>query len=115
MAKNKKAVFLFILIVIVSSQLSWAQSAKTDSCSEFLLCITKDGGNSDTVRLFYHDCSEKSGDTILLLNGPTTYRGAVNRATEVVLFTDIYNRILDGPHIIRFIVEPGQINLSFSM
>jgi thiol-disulfide isomerase/thioredoxin len=104
-----------MLIAILSSQLGWAQSVKTDSCAEFLLNITKEGGNSDTVRLLYHDCSEKRGDTILLLNGPATYRGAVNRATEVVLFTNIHNRILDGPHIIRFIAEPGQINMSFSL
>lgn len=106
---------LTVLIAIICSQLSWAQSTKTDSCAQFLLRITKEGGSSDTVRLLYHDCSEKGGDTILLLNSPVTYRGTVKRATEAVLFTNIHNRILDGPHIIRFIIEPGQINLSFSL
>lgn len=106
---------VFILIAIVSGHLSRAQSTKTDTCAQFLLNITKEGGSSDTVRLLYHDCSELSGDTILLLNSPATYRGTVKRATEAVLFTNIHNRILDGPHIIRFIVEPGQINISFSL
>ena len=106
---------VFTLMAIVSSHLSWAQSAKTDSCAEFLLSITKEGGGSDTARLLYQDCSEKRGDTILLLNGQTTYRGVVNRATEVILFTDVHNRNLDGPGVIRFIIEPGEMNLSFSL
>ena len=105
----------FILIVIVSSHPGKAQSTKTDTCAQFSLSITKEGGSTDTVRLLYHDCSEKGGDTILLLNSPATYRGTVKRATEAVLFTNIHNRILDGPHIIRFIIEPGQINMSFSL
>ena len=106
---------VFILIAIVSSHPGWAQSTKTDTCAQFSLSITKEGGISDTVRLLYHDCSEKSGDTILLLNKPAIYRGIVKRATEAVLFTNMHNRILDGPHIIRFIIEPGQINMSFSL
>lgn len=112
---NKKAGYFFILIAVVSSHLSSAQSTKTDPCAEFFLNIIKEGGRSDTVRLLYHDCSEKGSDTILVLNRPVTYRGTVKRATEAVLFTDIHDRIFDGPRVIRFIVEPGQINLSFSL
>jgi thiol-disulfide isomerase/thioredoxin len=112
---NKKTYYFFTLIAVVSSHLCSAQNTKTDLCSEFFLNITKEGGGSDTVRLLYHDCSEKGSDTILLLNRPATYRGTVKRATEAILFTDIHNRIFDGPHVIRFIVEPGQINLSFSL
>jgi thiol-disulfide isomerase/thioredoxin len=106
---------VFTLIAIVSCHLSWAQRANTDTCAQFILNITKEGESSDSVRLLYHDCSELSGDTILELKNPVTYRGTVKRATEIVMFTNIYNRILDGPHIIRFILEPGQINLSFSL
>lgn len=106
---------IFMLIAIVFGHPGWAQSTKTDTCAQFSLSITKEGGISDSVRLLYHDCSELGGDTILLLNSLATYRGTVKRATEAVLFTNIHNRILDGPHIIRFIVEPGQINLSFTL
>lgn len=115
MANNKPISYIFILIAIVSSHPGWAQSTKTDSCAEFLLHLTKEGGNSDTVRLLYRDCSQKTGDTVLVVNSQATYRGTVNRATEAVLFTDIHDRFLDGPKVIRFIVEPGPINLSINM
>jgi thiol-disulfide isomerase/thioredoxin len=79
------------------------------------LKIVKEGGKGDTVRLLYPDCSEQGRDTILVLNGPATNHGLVKGATEAILFTDIHNRILDGPHVIRFIIEPGQMSLSFSL
>lgn len=110
--RNKLTSFLFVLLY---SYIGLAQSAKTVQCGEFSLSIIQEGGNSDTVRLFYPDCSEKGYDTILVLNGPVTYRGTVKGATEAILFTNIHNQILDGPHIIRFLIEPGQMNLSFSL
>lgn len=117
MSGSVKTFYVVILFAIVCNHLSWAQSAKADSCSDFLLNIIKEGGNSDTVRLFYHDCSEKGRDTVLVLNGntPAINPGLVNRATEAILFTDIHNRFLDGPRVIRFIIEPGQMNLTFSI
>jgi thiol-disulfide isomerase/thioredoxin len=80
-----------------------------------MLKIVKEGGKDDTVRLLYHDCSEQGRDTILVLNGPAINHGLVKGATEAILFTDIHNRILDGPHVIRFIIEPGQMSLSFRL
>jgi thiol-disulfide isomerase/thioredoxin len=112
---NEKLVYFFILIAVLSSHLSWAQNSTTLPCTEFSLNIKKEGGKSDTVRLFYPDCAANGFDTILVLNGPVTYRGTVERATEAILYTDIRYRYLDGPPVIRFIIEPGPINLSFSL
>lgn len=112
---NKIIVYFFIFIATISSLLSPAQSTKTGPCPAFVLNMTKNGGKSDTVKLQYRTCSEIRSDTILIHNSPVTYRGTVDGATEAVLFTDIHNRYLDGPHLIRFIIEPGVMNLSFSL
>ena len=115
MPNNKLAFYLFLLFVIASNHLCWGQSKRTDSCAGFVLNIIKKGGISDTVRLFYSDCSEKGCDTLLLVKGVVKWHGTVNRATEALLYTDIHYRYLDGPPVIRFIVEPGEITLSFNV
>lgn len=113
--KNKTTDCFFILMIALSSHAGLAQQASTNPCSEFTLNIKQAGSKGDTVRLLYHDCSDKGYDTVLVLNGEATYRGTVKKAVEAVLFTNIHNRILDGPHVIRFIIEPGPMTVSFSL
>src|SRR5689334_4071780 len=114
MLNGTKPLFIYFLLVISFNSPGCWQSLKTDSCAEFSLNIIKQDENTDSVRLLYYDCFER-GDTILSVKELAKIRGKVNRATEAVLFTDVHNRILDGPRVIRFIVEPGQMNLSFSL
>lgn len=112
---NTRIYYYFIAIAILTGHLSRAQSTTTNPCGAFTLNIKKEGGKSDTVRLLYRDCTAKGSDTLLILNDAATYSGTVEGATEAVLFTNIHDRYLDGSYIIRFIIEPGTINLSFSL
>lgn len=106
---------LLILIPLLSNNL-FAQFKIKDSCGDFLLHIKANNLSSDTIRLIYNDCNDnKSNDTIILLNGMATFRGKVNRATEGFLYTDVNSKWMDGPRVIRFIIEPSEMTLQFNL
>ena len=87
-----------------------------DSCAAFSLHIEAKNLMSDSVMLLYRDCDNISpGDTLILSNGKANITGQINRATEGILFTNIRSRWMDGPRVIRFIIEPGKMALHFTI
>ena len=103
-----------VLIAILCTTQIFAQYKIRDSCANFTLKIEAYNLTSDTVIILYPDC-DKRQDTIILSNGKGTITGKINRATEGILFANIKNRWMDAPSVIRFIMEPSYMKLSFKM
>jgi len=107
---------IFILLGIFCSTQISAQYKIKDSCVDFTLSIKANNLPSDSIRLLYYDCDNTNQkDTFVLSNGNATIKGKINRATEGILFTNIQSRWMDGPRVIRFIIEPGNMTLHFTI
>lgn len=108
--------FLFCFFTLLLSNQVSAQFKIKDSCVAFVLHIEAKNFPSDTMLLSYQDCNDLYyNDTIILLNGLATFRGKINRATEGVLFTDPHPKMMDGPRVIRFLIEPSEMTLQFDL
>ncbi len=108
--------FLCLFLAIFFSNQIFSQYKIKDSCGTFTLNIEAKNLQSDSIRLSYRDCDQINyRDTFILLNGKVTIRGKINRATEGILFTNINSRWMDGPAVIRFIIEPADMTLRFTM
>jgi hypothetical protein len=101
--------------MICSAQL-FAQFKIRDSCTDFTLKIEAENLQSDSIRFSYNDCEDiNHEDVFVLSNGKVNIRGAINRAAEGILYTNIRSRWMDGPRVIRFIIEPGNMTLHFTI
>lgn len=110
-----KLLICILIEVFCSSQIS-AQYKIRDSCADFTLNIQAKNLISDSIMLSYIDCDKTSdGDTLILSDGKARVTGRINRATEGILYTNIRSRWMDGPRVIRFIIEPGKITLHFTI
>lgn len=108
--------YLCILINFFCATKVFGQYKIKDSCAAFSLHIEAKNLISDSVMLLYRDCDKiSSGDTLILSDGKGNITGQINRATEGILFTNIRSRWMDGPRVIRFIIEPGKIVLHFTI
>jgi thiol-disulfide isomerase/thioredoxin len=104
-----------ILVTSLSFTRVFAQYKQIDSCVDFTLNIYAKNHPTDTVRILFYDCETANdhNDIIPLSQGKATISAKVNRATEAVFFVDPKYRMFDGPGVIRFIIQPGVISLSF--
>ncbi|MBC8032910.1 MAG: TlpA family protein disulfide reductase [Chitinophagaceae bacterium] len=102
-------------IIAYSHKVVYAQrNGNNDSCKMFSLKISYQGIGNKKAKFFYNNCNNSSEtETIILKNGVALIKGFVNRATEGLLFTDLDNINMDGPGVIRFIIEPGNMTLSY--
>ena len=107
----------FVLLLAVSSFTHlFAQYKQVDSCAHFTLNINVKNHPTDTIKLIYYDC-EAAYDyepLVILSKGKAILSGKVNRATEAIIFVDPKHRLLDGPGVIRIIIEPGTMSLNFT-
>lgn len=115
MTRHLKPLTVLLLAMLAVPDL-FAQYKSADSCAAFTLQIHAQNHSTDTMRLLYRDCEDMDdyNDTLVLSGGRATVSGKVNRAAEAVLFVDHKNRMMDGPHVLRFILEPGTMSLHFS-
>jgi thiol-disulfide isomerase/thioredoxin len=69
------------------------------------------------MRLFIAGGCKGSNERLFIPeNGVYNYSGLVNRASEGIIFTTTKGKIsVDDPTVIHFIVEPGNMTVSFSM
>src|SRR5690606_3187137 len=107
----------FVLLLAISSFTHlFAQYKQMDSCAHFTLNINVKNHPTDTIKLIYYDC-EAAYDyepLVILSKGKAILSGKVNRATEAIIFVDPKHRLLDGPGVIRIIIEPGTMSLNFT-
>jgi len=82
--------------------------------TKFLLTGEIAGRGAGSISLWYSDNANKQvADTIKLENGKFYFSGTVNRACEALLWTDLKNHNFDDPSVIRFLLEPKEIHITY--
>jgi len=70
--------------------------------------------DTGTVVLWYEDYKSKTRyDTAKLEKGKFVFSGTVNKACEALLWTNMKNRNFDDRSVIRFLLEPKKIFITF--
>ena len=71
------------------------------------------GRDTGRVILWYMNAANQYvRDTTVTDHGQFSFSGNVRRATEALLWTNMQNRDIDDQSVIRFLLEPGLINIS---
>ena len=110
--------FLCFFFIVFCFKRTLSQFKIKDSCGVFSLHIIAGNLQCDTVKLSFTSCEndmENGSHTIILANGQATVSGKINRATEAILFSNIKSGWMDGPAAIRFIIQPVNMTLRFTM
>jgi thiol-disulfide isomerase/thioredoxin len=107
--------FLFIFILVIFS-VNKIYSQSTPRNTKFSLkgeIIGRDTGS--LVLWHYANDNKVVVDTVKLNKGKFHFSGTVNRVCEALLWTDLKNRDFDDPSVIRFLLEPNNIYISYKM
>lgn len=111
-----KRTLILLLLTLISIPPLLAQYKYIKDCKPFEIEIEAANLKTNKIRfLYWTSCDEIINDTITIVNNKATIRGNINGASEGVIFTDMKNRFMDGPKVIRFIMEPGRMRVSFSI
>jgi len=103
-----------ILLSVLFVNRIFCQSPATDL--KFSLKGEIIGRDTGSIILYYfRDDNMAVTDTVKLDNGRFKFSGTVNRACEALLWTDIKNRNFDDPSVIRFILEPTNVHISYKL
>lgn len=110
-----KRLILFFFIFLTS--VACGQLNINPECSQVNITIQVKTDKADSMNLIVSGgCGGESKVSFIPKNGTFTYTGLINRACEGLIFTDTKNKVsLDGPSVIRFLIEPGKMSVSFSM
>lgn len=86
-------------------------------CSTVNISFKVKNSTQDTMSLFIAGSCKGNGKLLFVPEkGIFKYSGLINRATEGMIFTTTKGNVdVDGPTVIHFIVEPGNMTVSFSM
>lgn len=104
---------LFFLALAVCS-ISTLHSQSTGQDNKFVLTGKIVGRDTGAVVLWHFDNQNKSvADTVQLSRGEFHFSGTVNRVCEAMLWTDIKNLNFDDSSVIRFLLEPGDLYVSY--
>ena len=100
---------LFLIVFSLAFCPSYSQSIGTDNCSNFRVKIKLINQKYDSIGVVYSDCDDSNSrqGIFFLKHGVCYLTGRINRATDVLLFTDINDPMRDGPKVVRFIIQPG--------
>ncbi len=102
---------LFILLLFFS-QISKGQTVNTKS--QFKLSGFVTGKDNDKIFLGYQDENNiGAGDTAVIKNGKFEFIGTVNIVCDAYLWTDLNNKNMSDQSVIRFLLEPGNISISY--
>ncbi len=109
--------YFWTFLAILFHTYIYGQYKIEDSCGKFRLSIAVENFVSDSIGIAISDCDNPGDkmDTVLLEKGKAVITGTINRATEVILYTNIHSRLMDGPQVIRFLLEPTVITLHFNI
>lgn len=104
---------LFLSLLFITDAAS--QNKISDNCKPFTLKIISNS-KYDSIKLFYNNCNNSGGGSaIIFKNGEAVVSGQVDGATEGLLFASPKEKNLDGPGIIRFVIEPRDMTIAYTL
>lgn len=105
--------FIFILVIVPLNKVC---SQYTGGSTKFSLDGIIDGKDTGLVVLWHFDNkNQQIADTVKLNKGKFHFSGTVNRACESLLWTDLKNRNFDDPSVIRLLLEPNNMHISYKV
>ena len=107
--------FLFNLLCL--TLFSQTRINPKDNCNSFNLTVKVNNQDTGRIRLLYNSCGDSIPvTTVELKNGIAKFNGFIYQASDAILVTDASSGqySLDGPKVIKVILEPKSMNLSYS-
>lgn len=114
--KTRICYLIYILCFAILNVKSEVKNYK--ECKPFYLKIKVFNLDTGKIRIMYNNCNDTSARyTANLKNGEASFTGFINNASEALLITDLSSTSfnLDGPKVIRFIIEAKSMTLSYSI
>ena len=106
-----RIVFLLGLLFATTQNIS----AQPIHKSGFIINGNIIGRDSGTIILMYNDVENKRhSDIAIIKNGKFKFSGTVNRICDAYLWTDLKNKNFSDETVIRFLLEPGNITISYT-
>ncbi|MBS1668914.1 MAG: AhpC/TSA family protein [Bacteroidetes bacterium] len=106
-----KYLLIFSIVFFFTNNVESQSIGKNNKFTLYGKIIGRDTGS---VVLWYFDNSNKTvSDTVKLKKGKFKFSGTINRACEALLWTDINNHIYDDPSMLRFLLEPDTMYISY--
>ncbi len=110
--KPKFKMRLFILLLFFS-QICYCQSKSAKD--NFVLKGSVVGRDTGRIVLNYYDKNNKGVfDTTVIKNGEFEFSGTVNKVSDANLWTDLKNINFSDKSVIRFLLEPKSITISYT-
>jgi len=110
-----RILYLFIFPFVILSLIN-SYSQTTDRNNKFVITGEIVGRDTGSVVLWYYDFENKVRyDTAILQKGKFKFSGTVNRADEALLWTDLKNKNFDDSSVIRFLLEPNTMYISYKV
>lgn len=108
---------LLFVIAFFANFFADGQLKLTPKCSPVNITIKVKKASSDSMKLLLPGGCENKGERLFVpVNGIYQLSTMVNRAGEGEIFTNTKGPIaIDGPSVIHFIIEPGNMTISFSI
>lgn len=114
-----KLLICLLFFKLLAHTVSLQAKIKIDkNCKPFTLTVKVNNVDTGRIRIMYSNCNDSTIPyTADFKNGVATFKGFINRASEALLLTDLSspNFDMDGPTVIRLILEPKPMNLSYSV
>lgn len=114
----KTFTYLLFFYLLVGSLCLQAKFKNTNDCKPFTLTLKVNNLDTGQIRIMYATCNDSSAAYVAdIKNGVAKFSGFINQATEALVITDLSAKhySLDGPKVIRLILEPKQMHLYYSV
>ncbi len=114
----KTAICFLFFDLVIGLVCSQAKTNNRNDCKPFTLTVKVNNLDTGKIRIMYNNCNDASAKYVVnLKNGLATFTGFIDSASEALLVVDLSSKHfnLDGPKVIRFILEPKQMTLSYSV
>ena len=106
----------FFITLVAFFTISRANGQQPAGNNKFFLQGEIAGRDTGSVCLWHFDHVNKlTADTIKLKNGKFHFSGTVNGACEALLWTDLNNHNFDDSSVIRFILEPDSMHITYKI
>jgi thiol-disulfide isomerase/thioredoxin len=110
----RKLIILLFILTLPGIKRAFGQSNRGNST--FSLNGEIVGRDTGSIVLCYFDRkNEYKAVTVTLNKGRFHFSGTINRACETLIWTDPNNRNFDDPSVIRFLLEPNNIHITYKL